>query len=305
MCGEDMGMCAAATPDQQSQSMVEACHPGCSGSSATMSDACSTPLADTGAGTQPSASAAWPSSGLGAHSEPEPATDSVSSSSTTPMPEPTVNSGMTTNSAESGGSAGTQAIGSSAGAGAAPAIPKSAALADGRQAGTAVSDGVGAGTSAPASTAGGSGDLPAAAAEPAAGADRAAQDSSAGARASELQEKLLKQVEFYFSNENLPTDAFLLKQVSRSPEGWGALQAALKYVRGNRLERLCAEPLQLESMYFSNSSLVHFAAALHPSATCKVDMVGCCCPCVLPVFFCHRSGMHWWSTSRPMLRAEL
>ena len=32
----------------------------------------------------------------------------------------------------------------------------------------------------------------------------------------------MTQVEFYFSDENLPTDAFLLKQVSRSPEGWGA-----------------------------------------------------------------------------------
>ena len=32
----------------------------------------------------------------------------------------------------------------------------------------------------------------------------------------------MTQVEFYFSDKNLPTDAFLLKQVSRSPECWGA-----------------------------------------------------------------------------------
>lgn len=37
----------------------------------------------------------------------------------------------------------------------------------------------------------------------------------------------MKQVEFYFSDGNLPTDAFLLKQVSKSPEGWGALRPAL------------------------------------------------------------------------------
>ena len=76
----------------------------------------------------------------------------------------------------------------------------------------------------PANSAGGT---PAAGAEPAAGAASAAMGSSAGARASELQEKLIKQVEFYFSDENLPTDAFLLKQVSRLPEGWGAPRAPL------------------------------------------------------------------------------
>ena len=29
------------------------------------------------------------------------------------------------------------------------------------------------------------------------------------------------QVEFYFSDENLPTDTFLIKQVTSNAEGWG------------------------------------------------------------------------------------
>ena len=230
MCGGDMGTCAAATPEQPSQGLVEARQLGCSGSSATMSDVCSTPVAGGGAGMQPSASAAWPPGGNGAHAEPEPASDSAFSSCTTHVAESTGSSGRPANSADSRGSAGTQVLGLSTGAGAAPAAPEDAALADGREAGTAVSDdGEGAGMLTAASAVGGAGGTPAANAEPAAGADRAAQGSSAGARASELQEKLVKQVEFYFSDENLPTDAFLLKQVSRSPEGWGAPQTALYF----------------------------------------------------------------------------
>jgi hypothetical protein len=33
---------------------------------------------------------------------------------------------------------------------------------------------------------------------------------------------LCLQVEFYFSDANLPTDKHLLKQISRDPEGYGA-----------------------------------------------------------------------------------
>ena len=36
----------------------------------------------------------------------------------------------------------------------------------------------------------------------------------------EQRDKILTQVEFYFSDANLPTDAFLMKKVKSNPEGW-------------------------------------------------------------------------------------
>ena len=36
-----------------------------------------------------------------------------------------------------------------------------------------------------------------------------------------LAAKIIKQVNFYFSDTNLPTDNFLLTQVRKTPEGWG------------------------------------------------------------------------------------
>jgi hypothetical protein len=55
-----------------------------------------------------------------------------------------------------------------------------------------------------------------AAAEATAGAAPAAREGGT------LAERLAQQVEFYFSDASLPTDAFMLKQLARSPEGWGA-----------------------------------------------------------------------------------
>lgn len=37
----------------------------------------------------------------------------------------------------------------------------------------------------------------------------------------DLAAKLVKQVNFYFSDANLPTDNYLLSQVMKTPEGWG------------------------------------------------------------------------------------
>lgn len=37
----------------------------------------------------------------------------------------------------------------------------------------------------------------------------------------DLAAKIVKQVNFYFSNTNLPTDKYLLTQVTKTPEGWG------------------------------------------------------------------------------------
>lgn len=37
----------------------------------------------------------------------------------------------------------------------------------------------------------------------------------------QLTAQIVKQVNFYFSDANLPTDAFLLKEVLKTPDGWG------------------------------------------------------------------------------------
>lgn len=37
----------------------------------------------------------------------------------------------------------------------------------------------------------------------------------------DLAAKIVKQVNFYFSDTNLPTDKYLLTQVTKTPEGWG------------------------------------------------------------------------------------
>lgn len=46
---------------------------------------------------------------------------------------------------------------------------------------------------------------------------------------------LLLQVEFYFSDANLPTDKHLLKQISKDPEGYGETPAAAAWGTGGRL----------------------------------------------------------------------
>lgn len=38
---------------------------------------------------------------------------------------------------------------------------------------------------------------------------------------SELAAAILKQIDFYFSDANLPTDKHLLKQIQKDPEGYG------------------------------------------------------------------------------------
>ena len=58
----------------------------------------------------------------------------------------------------------------------------------------------------------------------------AAEDSATAAPAAAVQQavdpdlvaKIVRQVNFYFSDTNLPTDNFLLKEVKKTPEGWGA-----------------------------------------------------------------------------------
>jgi hypothetical protein len=50
-------------------------------------------------------------------------------------------------------------------------------------------------------------------------ADEAPHPQSPG----ELKAAIIKQIEFYFSDVNLPTDKHLLKQIQKDPEGNGAL----------------------------------------------------------------------------------
>ncbi len=50
--------------------------------------------------------------------------------------------------------------------------------------------------------------------------DAAAADVQQSSEA-DLVAKIVRQVNFYFSDTNLPTDNFLLKEVRKTPEGWG------------------------------------------------------------------------------------
>ena len=52
---------------------------------------------------------------------------------------------------------------------------------------------------------------------------QAADDTKDEATNDQLVAQIVKQVNFYFSDANLPTDAFLLKEVQKNPEGWGKL----------------------------------------------------------------------------------
>ena len=45
--------------------------------------------------------------------------------------------------------------------------------------------------------------------------------AAADQQEADLAAKIVKQVNFYFSDTNLPTDNFLLTQVRKTPEGWG------------------------------------------------------------------------------------
>lgn len=52
---------------------------------------------------------------------------------------------------------------------------------------------------------------------------QAADDTKNEATNDQLVAQIVKQVNFYFSDANLPTDVFLLKEVQKNPEGWGKL----------------------------------------------------------------------------------
>lgn len=45
--------------------------------------------------------------------------------------------------------------------------------------------------------------------------------TSDAAAQQQLIAQIVEQVNFYFGDTNLPTDAFLLKEIRKSPDGWG------------------------------------------------------------------------------------
>ena len=51
--------------------------------------------------------------------------------------------------------------------------------------------------------------------------NEAAEEAPPDPSNDQLTAQIVKQVNFYFSDANLPTDAFLLKEVHKNPEGWG------------------------------------------------------------------------------------
>ncbi|TPX56964.1 hypothetical protein PhCBS80983_g04167 [Powellomyces hirtus] len=55
----------------------------------------------------------------------------------------------------------------------------------------------------------------------------------------ELYAKLLKQVEYYFGDSNLPQDKFLLATIAENADGWVDLEVLLRF---NRLRELCNDP---------------------------------------------------------------
>ncbi|OEL31723.1 La-related protein 6A [Dichanthelium oligosanthes] len=73
----------------------------------------------------------------------------------------------------------------------------------------------------------------------------------------ELRDQIVKQVEYYFSDENLPTDEFLLKFVKKNKKGFAALRTSPKLVvspDGKRVRRL--HPLPQNELKDSKKSTV-------------------------------------------------
>ncbi|TPX70844.1 hypothetical protein SpCBS45565_g01418 [Spizellomyces sp. 'palustris'] len=55
----------------------------------------------------------------------------------------------------------------------------------------------------------------------------------------EVKAKILKQVEYYFGDANLPRDKFLISTINENPEGWVSLETLLKF---NRLRSISDDP---------------------------------------------------------------
>ena len=51
----------------------------------------------------------------------------------------------------------------------------------------------------------------------------------------ELRDRIVKQVEYYFSDENLPTDEFLLKYVKKNKKGLVPIETIASFRRMKKL----------------------------------------------------------------------
>lgn len=63
-------------------------------------------------------------------------------------------------------------------------------------------------------------------------------ETSNGCSISELESKIIKQIEYYFGDKNLPRDRFLRQKIDEDKEGWVSLECLLTF---NRLKSLCPE----------------------------------------------------------------
>ncbi|KAL1555860.1 la-related protein 6A-like [Salvia divinorum] len=82
----------------------------------------------------------------------------------------------------------------------------------------------------------------------------------------DLRRQIIKQVEYYFSDENLPTDKFMLKQVTRNVEGFVSIGVVASFRKMKKLTRdtsLIVAALK-ESTFLVVSSNGKMVKRLHP-----------------------------------------
>ncbi|CAI8047983.1 La protein homolog [Geodia barretti] len=76
------------------------------------------------------------------------------------------------------------------------------------------------------------------------GASAEAKPAAPAEKASPLQEKIIRQVEFYFGDRNFPKDKFLQQTVESSTDGWVPLTTLLTF---NRLKALSSDAVFIAS----------------------------------------------------------
>ncbi|XP_068637104.1 la-related protein 6A [Aristolochia californica] len=69
----------------------------------------------------------------------------------------------------------------------------------------------------------------------------------------ELRDKIIRQVEYYFGDENLPTDKFLLKHVKKNKEGFVPIGLIASF---RKMKKLCPDILLIEAALKASSHLV-------------------------------------------------
>ncbi|XP_057764165.1 la-related protein 6A [Salvia miltiorrhiza] len=93
----------------------------------------------------------------------------------------------------------------------------------------------------------------------------------------DLRRKIIKQVEYYFSDENLPNDKFMLKYVTRNPEGFVPIGVVASFKKMKKLTRdasLIVAALK-ESTFLVVSSNEKKVKRLHPLPLADKDPMVC------------------------------